>query len=146
MDHILTRYVTVPYQFVELELFKSVHFIWTGVENQFISFELRLKTSSSHLSWDWKSVHFIWTEIENQFISFKLNCSKSSVNLEPLTSYWKLVQSRCNWPVQKYELNCSTSSFHLNWDCKPVHFIWTEIENQFISVELRLSTSSGYVN
>jgi hypothetical protein len=57
--------MTVPYQLVELELFKLVQFIWTRVENQFISFELELDISSVH-----------WIELFEQLRP-----------LEPLTNY-----------------------------------------------------------
>ena len=52
--------------------------------------------------------------------------------LEPLLSYSRLVQSRCNWPTLKCELNWPTSSFHVSWAFQTAHFFWVESITQFI--------------
>ena len=51
INKMVTRYVTVPFQLKELELFKKFSFMITGDVDQFPSSELEMLTSSFHLNW-----------------------------------------------------------------------------------------------
>jgi hypothetical protein len=61
-------------------------------------------------------------------------------------SMWQFHIRSLNWNCSNqfisFELELVTDSVHLNWNRSLVHFIWTEIGHQFISVELKLVISS----
>jgi len=79
----MIRYVTVPFQLIELELFEQFSFIWTGKVDQFISSKLEWLTSSFYLNWKGWPVHFIWTGKIDQFSSFQLEILTSLFHLSP---------------------------------------------------------------
>ena len=54
-----TRYVTVPSQLKELEMFEKFSFMRTGDVDQLTSSELEMFTSSFHLNWKCSPVPFI---------------------------------------------------------------------------------------